>query len=63
MLNEKNYIRGKELNEQLKFNIAYDKTPIFNIVCSKLASRLLQSEYASELTEDERNKLECLINN
>lgn len=62
MLTENNYTKGMAMNEQIKYNIAYDRTPLFDIVCAGLAAKLLASEYANELTDEQRNVLESIIN-
>ena len=62
MLTYDNYLKGITLNEQIKYNIEYDKSPLFDIVCSGLASRLLSHDYANELTEEQRVKLETIKN-
>lgn len=63
MLNTDKYEKGMQLNELMKFNIAYDKLPLFNIICASLADKLLNSEYAYLLTIEERNKLQQIIDN
>lgn len=62
MLTYDNYLKGVTLNEHIKYNIEYDKLPLFDIVCSGLASRLLSYTYADELTEEQRVKLETIKN-
>lgn len=62
MLTYNNYLKGITLNEYVKYNIEYDKLPLFNVVCSGLASRLLSHNYADELTEEQRVKLETIKN-
>ena len=61
MLNDIKYEQGLNILEQIKYNIAYDKAPIFNIVQACLASRLLQDEYAAELSEETIAALQCII--
>lgn len=60
MLSEDKYTAGLAIAEQLKYNIAYDKAPLFDVVCSGLAARLLKYEYAEELTEEQRDMLNKL---
>lgn len=62
MLTETNYIKGQAINEQMKYNINFDKKPLFNIVCAGLASRLLNMTYAEELPAEKISILEALIN-
>lgn len=57
MLNEKQYATGLAIAEQLKYNINYDKSPLFDVVCSGFASRLLNHEYAETLTDKQRELL------
>ena len=62
MLTENNYLKGIALNAQSKYNIAYEKAPLFDIVCAALASKLLNHEYAEMLTEKQKTQLETIIN-
>ena len=41
MLTENNYNKGIQILEQIKYNIAYDKAPLFDIVYCGLAMKLL----------------------
>ena len=52
MLTESNYTKGNAIVNQIKYNIAYNKKPLFDIVCAGMASRLLQHQYASGLTDE-----------
>lgn len=61
MLSEKNYLKGKVVEDTTKYNINYDKQPLLDIVCANLASKLLTQKYVS-LTDEERKKLESLTN-
>ena len=61
MLTEKNFLKGVKLNDIAKYNIAYERFPLFEVVCANLAHKVLIQEYV-ELTEEERTKLESLIN-
>ena len=62
MLTSNNYAKGVALNEQVKFNIMYDKGPLFDIVYSGLAFRLLLHDYATELNEKQKAVLETIKN-
>lgn len=62
MLTQDKYDQGLNILEFIKYNIEYDKSPIFNIVRSGLASKLLTHEYAVDLTDEQRSALECVIN-
>lgn len=61
MLSEKNYLKGKVVENTTKYNINYDRHPLYDIICANLASKLLTQEYVS-LTDGEREKLESLTN-
>lgn len=61
MLTKDKYATGLAIAEQLKYNIAYDKTPLFNVVCAGLAARLLNVAYAEELTDDQIATLNKII--
>lgn len=52
MLTKDKYDNGLRIHEQLKYNIRYNRRKLFNVVCSNLASKLLNSTFASELTEE-----------
>ena len=60
MLNNIEYQKGVKLNEQIKYNINYDKEPLFQIVCSGFASRLLALEYSKDLTQEQIDMLNNL---
>lgn len=60
MLSESKYQFGLAIAEQMKYNIAYDKEPLLDVVCAGLASRILLSEYA-ELSEEQRETLTNLL--
>lgn len=61
MLTTEKYEQSLNILEQIKYNLAYDKALIFNIVQASLAHRLLQDEYAAELTEEQIAALQCII--
>lgn len=63
MLTDNNYLKGIELNEQIKYNIAYERDFLFDVVFAGLASRLLKHEYSEELTEQQKSILTQIINN
>ena len=62
MLTQDNYLYGKEILEQIKYNIAYNKAPLFEIVKSGLANRLLNHQYKDLLTEEQINVLQQITN-
>lgn len=47
--------------EQSKYNVQYDKKLLFDVVCANLAHKVLTQSFV-ELTDEEREKLEHLIN-
>lgn len=61
MLTKDKYTTGLAIAEQLKYNIAYDKAPLFNVVCVGLAARLLNSQYVEELTDNQIAALNKII--
>ena len=61
MLTDKNYSKGIISHEQCKYNINYNKKPLFEVVCANLAHKVLTQTFV-ELTDVEREKLERLIN-
>lgn len=63
MLTENNYTKGNAIIEQIKYNINYNKKPIFDIVYAGLASRLLQHQYASGLTDEQKEILNNIATN
>lgn len=62
MLTNGNYEKGMVSHEQIKYNINYDKCPLFDIVCAGMASRLLNHEYSVDLTDEQRDLLQKIIN-
>lgn len=62
MLTTDKYNHGVELLEQIKYSIDYDNKSIFNVIQSNLAAKLLQHEYAINLTEEQINILENIKN-
>jgi hypothetical protein len=61
MLTNKNYSKGIMAYEQSKYNVQYDKKLLFDVVCANLAHKVLTQSFV-ELTNEEREKLEHLIN-
>ena len=62
MLSENKYQQGLAKLEEIKYTVEYDKTQIMNIICSCLASWLLNHEYSADLTEEQISALECITN-
>jgi hypothetical protein len=60
MLSKEYYEIGVKLHEQIKYNINYDKEPLFKLVCSGFASRLLSLEYVEELSQEQIDMLNNL---
>lgn len=60
MLTSNKYEEGINTLEKVKYNINYCKEPLFNVVLSGFADRLLNYEYSSELTEAQINLLSNL---
>lgn len=61
MLTDKNYAKGIVSHKQCKYNINYDRKPLFEVICANIAHKMLTQTFV-ELTDDERKKLEYLIN-
>lgn len=61
MLTDDKYTAGLAIAEQLKYNINYNKAPLFDVICANLASKLLNQQYL-ELSEEDTEKLNKLIN-
>lgn len=61
MLTEDKYTNGLTTLEQMKYNINYCKAPLFDTVCVGLADRLLNHEYSTELTEEQKEALNNII--
>lgn len=62
MLTSDKYQEGLNTLEKTKYNINYCKIPMFDIVCSGLANKLLNHGYSEELTEEQKQLLNKLIN-
>lgn len=60
MLTADKYTTGLAIAEQLKYNINYNKAPLFDVICASLASKLINQTYV-ELTDKEVEKLNKLI--
>lgn len=63
MLTESNYAKGNAIVNQIKYNIAYNKKPLFDIVCAGMAHRLLQHQYASLLNDEQKKVLNNIATN
>ena len=61
MLTTDKYTAGLAIAEQLKYNINYNKAPLFDVICANLASKLINQTYV-ELSDEEIEKLNKLIN-
>lgn len=61
MLTDDKYTAGLAIAEQLKYNINYNKAPLFDVICANLASKLLNQQYV-ELSTEDVEKLNKLIN-
>lgn len=57
-----NYEIGKCLNNATKYNIAFDRIQILNLVCSNYIEDILKQGNAFSITEEEKHKLLVLIN-
>ena len=57
MLTAIDYEKSMNVYEQLKYNINYDRSILFNIVYVSLAKRLLNHDYSVNLTEEQIDKL------
>ena len=57
MLTKNKYEFGLAIAEQMKYNINYDKQPLFDVICAWLTSYILSSEYSEDLTEEQRETL------
>lgn len=62
MLTSNKYEEGINALEKVKYNINYCKEPLFNVVLSGFANKLLNHEYGLELTEAQKEVLNKLIN-
>lgn len=61
MLSKSKYQFGLAIAEQMKYNINYDKSMLFDVVCAGLAEKILNSIYSEDLTEEQRNALNKII--
>lgn len=61
MLTQSDYIKSISINEQLKYNIDYNKDLLFNIVYNALIERILSLQYYDDLTQSQKDKLNNLI--
>ena len=62
MLTNNNYKKGMAALLQTQYNINYNKSILFNLVCANLAEKLLNSEYADTLNDCQIKMLTKLIN-
>lgn len=56
-----NYEIGKCLNNMTKYNIAFDRTQILNLVCSNYVEDILKQGDTFSISEEEKHKLLVLI--
>lgn len=61
MLSRNLYEIGKKYNFITKYNISYDRRCLLDYACAVHVSDLLEQKYV--LTDEQRNKLEVLLNN
>jgi hypothetical protein len=55
------YQMGKSVNDQLRYNIDFDKDQIYNITCANYIKSLLDHPYSTGLGLGPTNKLKSLI--
>lgn len=46
----------------MKYSIVYNKKILFDTICANLAHKLLNSEYSADLKEEQKEKLNNIIN-
>lgn len=56
-----NYEIGKCLNNITKYNIAFDRIQILNLVCSNYVGDILKQGDTFSISEEEKHKLLVLI--
>lgn len=56
-----NYEIGKCLNNMTKYNIAFDRIQILNLVCSNYVEDILKQGDTFSISEEEKHKLLVLI--
>ena len=56
-----NYEIGKCLNNITKYNIAFDRIQILNLVCSNYVEDILKQGDTFSISEEEKHKLLVLI--
>ena len=62
MLTDSSYQKGLIVLEQIKYDINYDRSILFKIVCAKLANTILNAEtFSKNLTEQQVQKLHEII--
>ena len=62
MLSLKLYNTSTVLNTIMKYNIEYDRTDIFDTVIASYIYKLMNSEYYSNLTEEQKHSLLSIYN-
>lgn len=58
---ENNYKIGRHLNNMTKYNIAFDRTQILNLVCSNYVEDILKQGVTFNISEEDKHKLLVLI--
>lgn len=58
---DNNYTIGKCLNEATKYNIAFDRVQILNLVCSNYIDDILKQGNTFGISEEDKHKLLVLI--
>lgn len=61
MLNDTDYRKSLTMLEQIKYNIHYDRRVLMNIVIRSLARTLLDCSWSAELTDEQLEILNNLI--
>lgn len=61
MLNDADYRKSLTMLEQIKYNIHYDRHMLMDIVIRSLARTLLDCSWSSELTDEQQEMLNNLI--
>lgn len=62
MLTETTYDKGLVIHTQTKHSIVYNRCNLFNVVCANLAQKVLSSKYTTDISDEQRKKLESIIN-
>lgn len=61
MLNDTDYRKSLTMLEQIKYNIHYDRRALMDIVIRSLARTLLDCSWSAELTDEQLEILNNLI--